>query len=101
MGGVVFEAARGGAAPVAVKADAGRFLEELAPVVRTIGEQRVDHAALDDDAAVRPEAGAADEIVDIAETAGRAVQVILALAGARDAPRDDDLLERHRETAVV
>ena len=50
--GRLLETALGGAAPIAIEADARRLLEQLAPVVRTIGEQRVDHLAFDDDAGV-------------------------------------------------
>ena len=48
----LLEAALGGAATIAIEADARRFLEQLATIVGTIGEQRVDHLALDDDAGV-------------------------------------------------
>jgi hypothetical protein len=43
----LFEPALGSPLSVAVETDAGRFLEELAPLVGAIGEQSVDHLALD------------------------------------------------------
>ena len=97
----LLEAALGGAAAIAIEPDAGRFLEQLATIVGTVGEQRVDHLALDDDAGVGAEAGAAQQVGDVAQPAGRAVQEVVALARAREAPRDDDFLERDREHAVV
>ena len=50
--GRLLEAALRGAPAIAIEADAGRFLEQLAPVVRAVGEQGVDHLALDHDAGV-------------------------------------------------
>ena len=52
----------------AIQADARRLLEQFAPVVRTIGEERVDHLAFDDDARVAAEPRAAQKIGDVAQT---------------------------------
>ena len=82
------------AAAVAIEADAGRFLEQLAAVVGAVGEQRVDHLALDDDAGVGAESRAAQQVGDVAQAAGRAIEEVVALARAREPPRDDDFLER-------
>ena len=48
----------------------GGFLEQLAPVVRAVGQQRVDHPGFDHDAGVGAEAGAAQQVVDVAQPAG-------------------------------
>ena len=90
----LLEAPLGRAAAVAIEADAGRFLEQLATVVGAVGEQRVDHLALDDDAGVGAEARAAQQVGDVAQAARRAIQEVLALARAREAARDDHFLER-------
>ena len=82
IGGRLFEAALRAAAAVTIEADTGCLFEQLAPVVGTIGEERIDHAALDHDAAVRAESGAAHEVVNVAQAAGCAVQEVLTLAGA-------------------
>src|SRR5690606_9756697 len=47
-----FELTLRGATAIAVEPHAGRFLEQLATVVGAVGEQRVDHLALDDHAGV-------------------------------------------------
>ncbi len=88
------------ATAVAIESDARRFLEQLAPVVRPIREERVDHLALDDDAGVGAEAGAAQQIGDVAEPAWRAIQEVVALARPGEPARDDDFLERDRQRAV-
>jgi hypothetical protein len=88
------------ASPVAIEPHARRLLEQLAPIVGAVGEQRVDHPALDDDARIGAEARAAHEILDVAQSARRAVQEVLAVARAREPPRDHDLVERHGERAV-
>ena len=92
--GRLLEAALGGAAAVAVQAHAGRLLEQLAPVVGAVGEQGVDHLALDHDAGVGAEPGAAQQVVDVAQAAGRAVEQILALARPRQPAGDDHFPER-------
>ena len=97
----LLEAALRRAPAIAIQADARRFLEQLAPVVRTIGEQRVDHLALDDDAGAGAEAGAAQQVGDVAQPARRAIQEVVALARAREPARDHDFLERHGEDPVV
>ena len=48
----LLESALGAATTVAIQTDARRFLEQLAPVIRAVGEQRVDGLRLDHDARV-------------------------------------------------
>ena len=78
--GRLFKAPLGAATPVAVQAHTRRFLEEFAPVVRAVGQERVDHAALDHDTAVGTESRPTDEVVDVAQAAGSPVQEVLAFA---------------------
>ena len=98
--GRLFEAPLGAAAPVAVQAHTSSFLEEFAPVVRAVGQERVDHAALDHHTTVGTESRPADEVVDVAQAAGSPVQEVLAFAGAREAACDDHFCERNGELAV-
>ena len=86
---------------VAVETDAGRFLEQLAPLIRFIGKQRVHHLPLDDDAGVGSESGAAHHVVDVAQAAGSVVEEVIALARAAQPPRDHDFAERNVERSVV
>ena len=58
----LLEPALGGATAIAIEPDAGRFLEQLATVVGAVGEQRVDHLALDHDAGVGAESRAAQQV---------------------------------------
>src|SRR6185503_5271740 len=83
----LLETALGRAAAIAVQADSGRFLEQLATVVGAIGQQRVHHLALDHDARISAQTRAAEQIGNVAQTAGRAVEEILTLARARQPPR--------------
>jgi hypothetical protein len=80
--------------------DTGRLFEQLATIIGPIGEQRVDHLALDHHARVGAQAGAAHEILDVAQAARRAVEQVLALAGAHEAAREHHFLERHGQVAV-
>ena len=89
------------AAAVAVQADARRLLEELAPVVRAVREEGVDHLAFDHHAALGAKAGAAYEVVDVAQAARRPVEEVFPLARPRQAARDHHLPEWHRELPVV
>ena len=86
---------------VAVEADAGGFLEQLAALIRAVGEQRVDHPRLDHDTRVRTQARATYKVVDVAQPARRAIQEVFALSGTREPARNDDFLERDRQRAVV
>ena len=96
----LLEPALGCPAAVAIEPDARRFFEQLAAIVRAIGQERVDHLAFDDDARVGAQARAAQQIRDVAQTAGRAVEEVVALARSRQPPRDHHFLERDRQRAV-
>ncbi len=97
----LLEAPLGAAASFPIEADAGGFLEQFAPFVRAIRQERVDHALLDHDTGIGAEAGAAHEIVDVAQPAGRPVEEVVALPGAGQPARDHHLTERHRKPATA
>ena len=97
----LLEAAFRRAATIAIEADARRLLEQLAPIVGTIGEQRVDHLALDHDAGAGAEPRATQQVGDVAQAAGRAVEEVVAVARAREPARDHDFLERDGEDPLV
>jgi hypothetical protein len=75
------EAALGRPAAITIQSDARRFLEQLSPIVRTIGEQSVDHLALDDDARVGTQAGPAKQVGNVSQPTRRAVEEVFALSG--------------------
>ena len=97
----LLETPLGGAAPVAIEPHPGGLLEQLAPVVGTVGEEGIDHPALDHHARARAQPGAPQQIRNVAQPAGRAIEEVVAVARTREAAGDDDLLERHGEEAVV
>ncbi len=85
------ETALSTAATVPIEADTGCFLEQLASLVRTVGEQGVDHLRFDHDAGVGTESRTAHQILDVAEPADGAVEQVIALSRARKPSRDDHL----------
>ena len=98
--GGLLQPALGAVLPVAIEPDARRLLEERAPLVGAVGEEQVDHLRLDDDARVAAEAGAAEQVLDVAEPDRRAVEQVVALPGAREPPGDDHLAVGDGEVAV-
>ena len=54
-------------------------------------QEHVDLALLDDAVGLRAQAGAGEQVADVAEPAGMAVDQVLALAAAVDAAGDVDL----------
>jgi peptidoglycan hydrolase CwlO-like protein len=98
---LLLEPPLGAALAVAIETDACRFLEQLAPLVRTIGEQGIDHLAFDDNTRVGAQPGAAHHVMNVAQTARRAIQKVVALAGTAEPPGDHDFAEGNREGAVV
>ena len=98
--GGLLQPALGAVLPVAIEPDARRLLEERAPLVGAVGEEQVDHLRLDHDARVAAEAGAAEQVLDVAEADGRAVEQVVALSRAGEASGDDDLAVGDGEVAV-
>ena len=83
--------------------NARRFLKHLPPVLALLG-QDFAHAALPHDGiAVAPDAGVAEQIHNVLQAAGRAVEQVFALARAEHAARDGDLgvVGRQRVILVV
>ena len=71
--------------------DAGGFLDQLAPIGRARAEDQADLALLDDRVGLRAEPGVHQQVVDVAQPAGLAVDQVFALARAVQPPRDLDL----------
>ena len=72
-------------------ADAGGLFEDHAAVFGRGLQEHVDLALLDHAIGLRAQAGAGQQVADIAEPAGIAIDQVFALAAAIDAPRDVDL----------
>ena len=71
-------------------ADAGRFLEDHAPILGGRLEQDVDLPLLDDAVGLRAQAGARQEVADVAQAARLPVDKVLPLPAAVDAAGDVD-----------
>ena len=97
----LLQPAFGGATPIAIQPDPSRLPEQLAAVVGPIREQRVDHLAFDDDTGVGTQAGAAQQVRDVAQPTGSAIQEVVTLTGARQPAREDHFLKSDRKGAVL
>ncbi len=84
------DAVFGFAAAFLVLRNAGRFFEVHAQIFGLRLDELADHALLDDRVAARPEAGAEEDVHDVATPALRAVQEIRRLRIARDLAADRD-----------
>src|SRR4029079_1431338 len=98
--GRLLQTTLGGATAIAIESYARGFLEQLAAVVRAVGQERVDHLAFDDHARVGAKTGAAKQIRDVGQTAGCAMQERVSFAGAREGTREQNFLEREGQRAV-
>ena len=74
-----------------VFADAGGFFDDGAAVGWLVGKNLADAALLDDGVAFRAEAGAHEEILNVAQAGGFAVDQVFAFARAVEAAGDGDL----------
>ncbi len=72
-------------------ADAGRLLEDDAAVAGRGLQQHVDLALLDDAVGLGAHAGAGQQVADVAQAAGAAIDEVLAFPAAIDAAGDVDL----------
>src|SRR4029077_15220613 len=81
--------------------DAGGFFDDGAALHGFGGENQADAALLDDGVGVRPEADAHEHFLDIAEPPDAAVDQVFALAGAIEAPADDDFARLHGHNGLV
>ena len=70
--------------------DAGGFFDDGAAIVRLGAEQLADALLADDGVALRAEAGAHEDVLNVAQAAELAVEQIFAFAGAEQAACDDD-----------
>ena len=89
--------------PVLEARNPRRFLDDGPPVVRLGAEQLADALLPDDGVALRSQARAHEDVLNIAQPAQLAVQQILALAGAEQAAGNHDLafLRRALEFAAA
>ncbi len=90
----VADAGLGLLATLLVLGDAGCLFQVHAQVFRARLDDLADHALLDDRVAARAQAGAEEQVGDVAATALGAVEVIVAGAVAADRALDRDLVER-------
>ena len=81
-------------------ADAGRLLEDHAAVLGRRLQQHVDLALLDDAIGLRAQARAGQQVANVAQAAGIAIDQVLALAAAVDAAGDVHLRRIDGQQAV-
>ena len=81
-------------------ADARRFLENNAPVLAALAEDGVDAALTDHRIAFLAHAGVAEEIDDVAQTAGSAVHQVFAVAAAVHAAGDRYFVKGHVQLMI-
>ena len=70
--------------------DAGGLFDDGAAVGRLAAEDLADASLLDDGVGLGPEAGAHEDVLNVAQAAELAVEQIFAFAGAEQAARDCD-----------
>src|SRR5690606_9332967 len=87
-------------APVLVATDARRLLEHVPALLGAVGQDRVDHALLDDGVAVRAETGVAEHVEDVAQPRRLAVQQVVAAALPEHDATDLDIAVRHGEALL-
>src|SRR5690606_17379578 len=85
----VLDPVLGLAAALLVLGDAGGLLQVHAQVLRARLDDLADHALLDDRVAARPQAGAQEQVGDVAPAALAAVEVVAGLAVAADGALED------------
>src|SRR5262249_26087915 len=71
-------------------ADARSFLDDGAAILGFGAENLADAALLDDGVALGAEAGAHEDVLDVAQARDAAIDQVLAFAGSEQAPRDGD-----------
>ncbi len=76
---------------LAVLEDAGRLLDEGPAAPRVGVQHRVELALADDDVHLPADAGVGEQLLDVEQPAGGAVDRVLAAAVAEHGPRDGDL----------
>src|SRR3989338_7242894 len=86
------DAVLGLAATFLVLGDAGGFFDKVTQIFRLGFDQLADHALLDDRVAARPQAGAEEDVGDVAATALGTVEEIGVLTVASDPATDRDFV---------
>ena len=83
--------------------DAGGLLDEAATLLGGGAQHGVELALADDDVHLAAEAGVGEQLLDVEQAAGRAVDGVLGAAAAEHRPRDRDLgvVDRQRAVGVV
>ena len=88
---------------LAVLEDAGRLLDEAAALLGGRAQHGVELALADDDVHLAADAGVGEQLLDVEQPAGGAVDGVLGAAVAEHRPRDRDLgvVDRQRAVGVV
>ncbi len=83
--------------------DTGRLLDEAAAVLRACGQYGVELALPDDDVHLPADSRVAEQLLDVQQPAGGAVDLVVAVAGAIHPPGDRHLgvLDRQRVVGIV
>ena len=81
--------------------DPGGFLEDLAAVLRFGAQEHVDLPLFHDAVGTAAHARVHEQLVDVLETAGVAIQFVLALPVPEHPARDADLVEIHPEILLA
>ena len=92
-----FEATLRLLAPLAELQDPGRFLDDGAAILGTRVEHRVELALADDHVLLAPDARVGEQLLDVEQPAGCAVDHVLRLAGTEQRAGDRDLGELDRQ----
>ena len=89
--------------PTTIFEHASGFFDDRAAVFRASVENGIDLALRNDDVLLATNTGIAQEILDVEEPTGHAVDFILAVTSAKEATGDRDLFEfdRHESGGVV
>jgi hypothetical protein len=97
------ELAQGAFLALAVLEDPGRLLDEAAALLGGGAQDRVELALTDDDVHLAADAAVGQQLLDVEESAGRAVDRVLGAAVAEHRPADRHLgvVDRQRAVGVV
>ena len=88
---------------LAVLQDTGGLLDEATPLLGRGAQDRIELPLTDDDVHLAADAGVGQQLLDVQQAAGRAVDGVLGAAVAEHRPRDADLgvVDRQRAVGVV
>ena len=94
-----FEPPLGALAPLAELENAGGFLDDGTPVFGTRVEHRVELPLPDDHVLLATDARVGEQLLDVEQATGRAVDLVLGVAGAEQRAGDRHLAELDRQQA--